>query len=176
MSWVDESGQHEGYVAAVLTDGGEPAPPPGGRRMPWWAYNGADGPRAVAVRGACECGWRGSATHPLDFGDDDATEGYEADTGPYADWDRHTAAAEGPVPPDVEHLLEALRRRIAEFAEARPVTALRIAARVEAEAPRYSTDAALAARRGLVSWETIGKAFHTTAEAAETRFTLRPPT
>jgi hypothetical protein len=175
MSWVDESGQHEGYVAAVLADGGEPAPPPGGRRLPWWACNGADGPRAVAVRGACACGWRGGATHPVDFGDDEATEGYEAETGPYADWDRHATETEGLVPSDVEHLLDALRRRIEELSERRPVTALRVAARVESAAPQYSADAALAARRGLVSWETIGKAFSTTGEAARSRFARQLP-
>src|SRR4051794_25533243 len=116
MSWVDESGRHEGYVGAVLADGGEPAAR-GGGRMPWWGYNGADGPRAVGVRGACECGWRGSVTHPVDFGDDEATEGYEAETGPFADWERHATAAEGLVPYDVEQLLGALQRRIEELSE-----------------------------------------------------------
>jgi hypothetical protein len=169
MSWVDESGRHKGYVTAVLADGGEPAPRPAGR-MPWWSYNGADGPRAVGVKGACECGWRGDATHPVDFGDDEATEGYEAETGPYADWDRHATAAEGLVPQDVEQLLGTLRRRIEELSERQPVTALRIAARVESAAPQYSAEAARAARRGLVSWETIGRAFSTTGEAAQDRF------
>ncbi|WUH95229.1 hypothetical protein OG900_37120 [Streptomyces sp. NBC_00433] len=109
-------------------------------------------------------------THPVDFGDDEATEGYEAETGPFADWERHATAAEGLVPYDVEQLLGALQRRIEELSERQPVTALRIAARVESAAPQYSAGAARAARRGLVSWEAIGRAFSTSGEAAQDRF------
>ncbi|NJP43604.1 hypothetical protein [Actinacidiphila epipremni] len=174
MSWVDETGRHEGFVAAVLGDGGEPGPQPDGSRMPWWAYNGADGPRAVAVRSACGCGWRGGAVHPVDFGDDEATEGYEAETGPYADWERHVTAAEGLVPYDVEQLLGMLRRRVAELAEQQPVAALRVAAQVEGMAPMLGASAAQAARRGLVSWEAIGRPFGLDAEAARARFALIP--
>ncbi|NUS10793.1 MAG: hypothetical protein HOY69_05220 [Streptomyces sp.] len=174
MGWIDESGRHEGFVTAVLADGGEPGPRPDGSRMPWWAYNGADGPRAVGVRGACGCGWRGGATHPVDFGDDEATEGRTEGTGPYADWERHVTAAEGQMPYDVEQLLGMLGRRIDELSEQQPLTALRVAARVEGMAPMYSAGAAGAARRALVSWEAIGSPFGLSAEAARTRFALIP--
>lgn len=174
MGWVDETGRHEGFVAAVLGDGGEPGPRADGGRTAWWACNGADGPRAVGVRGACGCGWRGGRTHPVDFGDDEATEGYEAETGPYADWERHVAVAEGLVPYDVEQLLAMLGRRIDELSERRPLTALRVAARVEGLGPMYSAGAARAARRGLVSWEAIGRPFGLGAEAARARFALIP--
>ena len=169
MSGLDESGRHAGYGVAVLADGGEPSPPPEGRR-PWWSYNGADGPRATGVRGACSCGWRGAGTHPVHCGDDAATEGYEAATGPYADWEEHVTRAEGAVPYDVEQLLDALRRRIEELSERRPLTALRIAARIEKASTGYSLGAVRAARSGLVSWEAIGRAFGTSRQAAHERF------
>ncbi len=168
-SWTDETGRHEGYVTAVLADGGEPRPGPGGRNA-WWFYNGADGPRAVAVKGACECGWRGSDTHPIDWGDDEATEGYEAPTGPYADWEYHVTEAEGAIPHDVEQMLAALQRRVEELSESQQITALRVAARIEQAAPRYSLGAVRAARSGLVSWEAVGRAFGTSRQAAHERF------
>ncbi|WP_328911839.1 MULTISPECIES: hypothetical protein [unclassified Streptomyces] len=169
MSWLDESGRHEGYLVAVLADGGEPAPEPGARK-PWWSYNGADGPRAIGVKGACVCGWRGAEAHPIHRGDDEATEGYEAPTGPYADWDEHVTLTEGLVPYDVEQMLAALERRIAELSERRPLTALRVASRIEKAAPGYSLGAVRAARSGLVSWEAVGQAFGTSRQAAHERF------
>jgi hypothetical protein len=169
MEWVDESGRHTGYVVAVLQDGLEPAPVPGGRK-PWWFYNGADGPRAAAVRGACECGWRGTQTHPITRGDDEATEGTDRPVGPAADWDAHVIAAEGAVPYDVEQMLTALQRRITELSATQPVTALRVAARVEQAAPGYSLDAVRAARRALVSWDTIGNAFGTSRQTVHMRY------
>jgi hypothetical protein len=156
-------------VTAVLPDGGEPAPDPGGGK-PWWSYNGADGPRAIGVRGACACGWRGTDTHPVHRGDDEATEGYEERTGPYADWEYHVTTAEGAVPHDVEQLLAALRARVAELSGSRPLTALRVAALVEKTAPQCTLDAVRAARGGLVSWEAIGKALNVTRQAAHERF------
>jgi hypothetical protein len=169
MEWVDESGRHTGYVTAVLADGREPAPSPEGRK-PWWSYNGADGPRAAGVRGACECGWRGTQTHPIVRGDDEVTEGYEERTGPFADWEYHVTATEGAVPYDVEQMLAALQRRIKELSEQQPVTALRVAARVEEAAPGYSRDAVHAARRALVSWEAIGRAFGSSRQTVHARF------
>ena len=169
MGWVDETGRHEGYVVAVLADGGEPAPDADGRR-PWSSYNGADGPRATAVRGACECGWRGGETHPISRGDDEATEGIEARTGPFADWEYHVTVVEGAVPPDVEQMLAALQRRIAELSERQQITALRVAARLEKSASRSTLAAVRAARGGLVSWEAIGRALNVSRQAAHERF------
>ena len=171
MSWVDETGRHDGYVVAVLADGGEPGASAEGRK-PWWSYNGADGPRAVAVRGACECGWRGSETHPIHRGDDMATEAYEERTGPYADWEYHVILVEGAVPPDVEQLLATLQRRVEELSLSgrQQITALRVAARLEKATPRLSLTAVEAARRGLVSWEEVGRAFGVSRQAAHERF------
>lgn len=169
MEWVDETRRHTGYVAAVLADGGDPAPPPEGRK-PWWSYNGADGPRAIGVRGACECGWRGAETHAIVRGDDEATEGSDSRTGPMADWEYHVTATEGAVPYDVEQMLAALQRRIEELSQQQPVTALRVAARLEEAAPTYSRDAVRAARRALVSWEAIGRAFSASRQTVHARF------
>ncbi|MFI0900889.1 hypothetical protein [Streptomyces sp. NPDC020983] len=175
MNWIDETGRHEGFVAAVLADGGEPGPRPDGSRVPWWSCNGADGPRAVAVKGACACGWRGGTAHPVDFGDDEATEGYEEATGPYADWERHTTAAEGLIPRDVEQLLGTLQRRIDELCDQQQLlTALRVTARVEGLAPMWSAAAARSARHGLVAWEAIGAPFGLSGDAARIRFTSIP--
>lgn len=169
MDWTDESGRHTGYLAAVLADGGEPAPPTEGRK-PWWFYNGADGPRAVAVKGACGCGWRGAEGHPIVWGDDEVTEGYDARTGPYADWEYHVTLAEGSVPYDVEQMIAALERRVEELSRQQPVTALRVAARVEKAAPHVTLGAVRAARQGLVSWEAIGRALGVSRQAAHERF------
>lgn len=172
MSWVDETGRHEGYVTAVLADGDEPAVGPDGARMPWWSYNGADGPLAVAVKGACGCGWRGEASHAVDFGDDEKTEGYAAGSGPYADWEQHSIVAEGVVPYDVQQLLGMLQRRIDELAESQPLRAVRVAARIEGMTPIYSAAAAQGAARALIGWDTIGREFGLSPEAARDRFAL----
>ena len=168
MQWVDESGRHQGYVAAVPADGGEPRPLPDGNE--WWRYNGADGPRAVAVRGACECGWRGTQEHPVDFGDDEKTEAYEARTGPFADWEYHVTQAEGLVPYDVEQMIAALQRRVAELSERQPLTALRAVARIETLARDSGLHAVGMARAGLVSWAAVGQSLGISRQAAHERF------
>ncbi|MFF7156270.1 hypothetical protein [Streptomyces sp. NPDC008139] len=174
MEWVDETRRHTGYVTAVLADGAEPAAPPEGRK-PWWSYNGADGPRAIGVKGACECGWRGAETHPIIRGDDDATEGNDSRTGPMADWEYHVTATEGAVPHDVEQMLAALRRRVEELSRDQPLTALRVVARLEETAPALSREAVRAARRSLVSWEAIGRAFGTSRQTTHARFARHLP-
>lgn len=52
----------------------------------------------------------------------------------------------------------------------RPLTALRVASRIEKAAPGYSLGAVRAARSGLVSWEAVGQAFGTSRQAAHERF------
>ncbi|MEU6849099.1 hypothetical protein ABZ901_04075 [Actinacidiphila alni] len=175
MEWVDETGRHTGYVAAVLADGAEPprvaaGADDSGRRKPWWSYNGADGPRAVGVRGACVCGWRGTETHPITRGDDEATEGAAARTGPYADWEYHVTATEGAIPYDVEQMLTALRARIEDLSRHQPVMALRAAARLEESAPAHTRTAVRAARRALVSWDTIARTLGESPVTAQARF------
>ncbi|MCJ0868684.1 hypothetical protein [Streptomyces sp. AP-93] len=170
MRWVDEGGRHEGHLAAVLADGSEPGPAADGNTL-WWVYNGADAPRAIGVRGACSCGWRGGPVHPIDFGDDMATEGYEERTGPYADWDFHVTQVEGVVPPDVDELLASLRQRIGELsASGQALTALRVAARVERTGRETGVEAVRSGRRQLVRWEAIGKAYGISRQAAQQRF------
>ncbi|WP_145902672.1 hypothetical protein [Kitasatospora viridis] len=153
----------------MLPDGGEPGPTADGRTV-WWAYNGADGPRAVGVRGACRCGWRGVESHPVDFGDDEATEAVEQPTGPYADWEQHVELAEGVIPRDVEQLLATLERRVGELAATRSATALRVVAQIERTAGATADAAVGAGLRNLLSWEGIGRALGSGPEQARERF------
>src|SRR5690606_40184632 len=70
MGWQTEQfgTDHEGFPVAVMGDGTEPAPING--NSAWWLYDGQDGrPRAIAVRAACECGWRSPEMFPIDFED-----------------------------------------------------------------------------------------------------------
>jgi hypothetical protein len=169
MRWTDETGRHEGFLAAILPDGGE-APPLDDGRTIWWAYNGADGPRAIGVKGACQCGWRGTETHPIDFGDDEATIGAEERTGPYADWEYHVEQAEGAIPRDVEQLLATLAKRVEELSAERNLTALRVVAAMEKTTAATTINAVRAARRNLCSWEGIGRALGRSRQAAHERF------
>ncbi|MFD5433260.1 hypothetical protein ACFWJ4_14005 [Kitasatospora sp. NPDC127067] len=169
MPWFEESGRHEGFPVAVLADGSEPAPLPDGRTT-WWLYNGADGPRAVAVRSGCNCGWRGERMHLLDFGDDSATEAVGEATGPFADWEWHVDLAEGVVPREVEELVAALVDRICDLMESKPYAAARAAARFERAAGSTALLAGRRARSNLMTWEYIGRAFGCGPEAARERF------
>ncbi|WP_245231844.1 hypothetical protein [Streptomyces novaecaesareae] len=169
VPWVDESGRHQGFPVAVLADGSEPAPLPDGRTT-WWLYNGADGPRAAAVRGGCSCGWRGERVHLLDFGDDVATEAVGESTGPFADWEWHVDLAEGVVPHEVEELVAALVDRICDLMESKPYAAARAAARFERAAGSTALLAGRKARSNLMTWEYIGRAFGCGPEAALERF------
>ncbi|WP_345680238.1 hypothetical protein [Yinghuangia aomiensis] len=112
-------------AAAVLADGSEPGPVyldiGSGTHVPrsshWSLYTGESPrrPRAVAVRGACACGWRSNRTHPLDQDDaDHTTVGVEA--GPYRDWADHLTAVEAaaaPIPEPVAATLAALEEQLA---------------------------------------------------------------
>ncbi|MFF2545778.1 hypothetical protein ACFVUY_24820 [Kitasatospora sp. NPDC058063] len=169
MPWFEESGRHQGFPAAVLADGSEPAPLPDGRTT-WWLYNGADGPRAVAVRSGCSCGWRGERMHLLDFGDDSATEAVGEATGPFADWEWHVDLVEGLVPREVEELVAALVDQICDLTESRPYAAARAAARFERAAGSTALLAGRKARSNLMTWEYIGRAFGCGPEEALERF------
>ncbi|MGF1427494.1 hypothetical protein [Kitasatospora sp. LaBMicrA B282] len=173
MSWVDETGRHEGFPVAVLADGHEPAPIADGRTE-WWLYNGADGPRAVGVRAGCGCGWRGADMHLVDFGDDEATEGIEERTGVFADWEYHVEQAEGVIPRDVEQLLDTLTRRIENLSQAgRSAAALRVVAHLERTTARSGLDAVRTARDGLMTWEAIGRELGCSRQAAHERYARR---
>ncbi|RSS41588.1 hypothetical protein EF912_31350 [Streptomyces sp. WAC07061] len=171
MVWVDETGRHEGSVVAVLADGGE-APPVAALdgSTAWWDSDGTVSERAAGVKGACGCGWRASQTHPVVWGDVQATEGEDARTGPYADWEYHVTTVEGLVPRDIEQMLDALHARITELAPTQPLTALRAVARIQDTAPAVAVSVVRAAREAMVTWEAVGAALGCTRQAAHERF------
>ncbi|MFI0976401.1 hypothetical protein ACH4SP_05165 [Streptomyces sp. NPDC021093] len=176
MGWVDETGRHEGTVVAVLSDGQEAPPVEAlGGSTAWWDSDGAVSERAVGVRGACDCGWRGATTHPVIWGDPEATEGHGAKTGPFADWEYHVLTVEGVIPRDVEQMLTALEDRIAELSRTRPLTALRAVARVQTLEPVLAVDTVRTARAAMVSWEGIGAALGCTRQSAHERFARHTP-
>ncbi|WP_331720479.1 hypothetical protein OG851_42685 (plasmid) [Streptomyces sp. NBC_00161] len=184
MGWVTEDGLHEGYAVAVLADGRDAtaADNPGSGNWSWWCFDGKDGrPLAVGVRAGCDCyngqgrvakQWRGSAVHPVVFGDDEATEGHDGRSGPYGEWETaHVRPAQGAaVPEDIAALLDAARRRLAQLAAEHPLAALSAVARLEALAEATGRSAAGAAQRGGESWTGIGKALGVSKQAAHQRF------
>ncbi|MEV0152016.1 MULTISPECIES: hypothetical protein [unclassified Nonomuraea] len=174
MGWTspaDETYAHEGY-ALPLVDSREPDPIDG--NTSWWVFDGKNGhPRATRLQAGCECGWRATATHEIDWDAGlDANEGdWEHPGGPYADWLRHVRAATGgAVPSDVEELLSTLGRRLGELSVERPLAALRIAGRLEKATDRAAIAAAVAARRQGATWEAVGSALGATRQAAFQRF------
>ncbi|MFE7752121.1 hypothetical protein [Streptomyces sp. NPDC057428] len=185
MGWVTEDGLHEGYAVAVLADGRDATAEdsPGSSNSAWWCFDGRDGrPLAVGVRAGCDCyaadssrvvrTWRGSTVHPVVLGDDEATEGFDRQNGPYAEWENtHVApAADTAVPGDVTALLTEMRERLAALAGERPLAALTAVAQLEAAAAAASISAAAAAQQRGSSWTDIGKAVGTSKQAAHQRF------
>lgn len=143
-AWTPEEfgSAHRGRAAAMLADGTEPGPVyldlGSGTHVPrsshWSLYTGESPrrPRAVAVRGACSCGWRSDRRHPLEQDDDHATVDVEA--GPYRDWANHITAVEAaaaPIPEPVAATLAALEEQLAALADGGPVAALRVTALLE---------------------------------------------
>ncbi|RSS40123.1 hypothetical protein EF912_32550 [Streptomyces sp. WAC07061] len=158
-------------MVAVLADGGEAAPVEAlGGSTAWWDSDGTVSERAAGVKGACGCGWRASGTHPVVWGDVQATEGEDARTGPFADWEYHVTTVEGLVPRDVEQMLAALQDRITELARTQPLTALRAVARLQDTAPAVAVGVVRAAREAMVTWEAVGAALGCTRQAAHERF------
>ncbi|WP_050780063.1 hypothetical protein [Streptomyces sp. C] len=169
--WVDETGRHEGSVLAVLADGGEAPPVEAlGGSTAWWDSDGTVSERAVAVKSACGCGWRASKTHPVVWGDVQATEGEDTRTGPFADWDYHVTTVEGLIPRDIEQMLTTLHARITELSRTQPVTALRAVARLQDTAPALAVDVVRAAREAMVTWEAVGTALGCSRQSAHERF------
>ncbi|MEU3405064.1 hypothetical protein ABZ766_14150 [Streptomyces sp. NPDC006670] len=171
MGWMDESGRHEGRVVAVLADGLEAAPVAAlDGSTYWWDSDGTVSERAAAVKAACCCGWRAADTHPVVWGDVEATEGEHTRTGPFADWEYHVTTAEGLLPHDVEEMLTALQDRIGELSHTRPVTALRAVARLQDTLPALAIETVRHARTSLVTWEAIGAALGCTRQSAHERY------
>lgn len=132
---------HRGRAAAVLAGGAEPEPVyldfGSGSNVHssshWSLYTG-ESPRrpcAVAVRGACLCGWRAPRSHPLD-GDRRAADPrgqFDVEDGPYRDWADHitaVGAAAAPIPDPVAATIAALAEQLAALADGGPVAALRV--------------------------------------------------
>lgn len=173
---------HQGRPGPVLADGAEPKPlvfdTGSGSEMhqttDWWAYDGTlHAPLATALRGACSCGWRAAALHPLDW-QEVAAEGPDRyDTsGPEADWDQHITDVEQrtvPVPEDVTALLAQLRTRLDALATDAPLAALRAVAALEYPVAEAARTAACNARADDQPWDTIATALGLTEPDTRTR-------
>lgn len=190
MGWVTDDGLHEGHLVAVLADGREAtaADNPRGGSGAWRCFDGTDGrPLAVGVRTRCDCydetstepvqTWRGTAVHPVDFNDEDKTEGTDGTEahGPYAEWwTVHVSPAEAAtMPGDVAALLDTVRTRLAALAEERPLAALTSVARLEATTTAAAVRAAGAVQARGGSWADIGTALGVTRQAAHQKLARR---
>ncbi|MGW1008218.1 hypothetical protein [Streptomyces sp. F11] len=187
MGWVhdvpqDDLYDHEGYTVAVLADGSEPEPlqfPVPGREGAtfkngrWDLYDGTEGrPLATAVRAACECGWRSTDTFPVDFDDDEGTEGWETNTGPFAAWQsEHIEVLLGTaMPTELREAIATVAKQVREHARLRPLVALAAIGQLEKLVGDVAPTAGAAARIDGQTWTTIGKALGTTRQAAFQRF------
>lgn len=186
MGWVhdvpaDDLYDHEGYTVAVLADGSEPEPLrfPSGREgvtfknSRWDLYDGTEGrPLATAVRAACECGWRSADTFPVDFEDDEATEGWETNSGPFAAWQtEHIGALLGTaMPTELRDALATVAELVRKFSAERPLVALAAIGQLENLVGNVAPTAGAGARLDGESWSTIGRALGTTRQAAFQRF------
>jgi HPt (histidine-containing phosphotransfer) domain-containing protein len=193
MGWqVFQYGEsHDGWVGAVLEDGGEPEPvyidagsgPVVHRTREWWAYSGSLGrPKAAGFRGACSCGWRGTS-YPIDWdqqgplwarGDDDVTAARE-------DWLRHIDDVDAqtvPLPEPLMDLVGRLRDELHALADGAPVAAVKAVGEIEHMLQQVGRHAAAAVEVDELenSWEAVGKSLGLDAERARRRVTryLRP--
>ncbi|MFC9223147.1 hypothetical protein ACFT8W_20880 [Streptomyces hygroscopicus] len=187
MGWVhdvpeDDLYDHEGYVVAILADGTEPEP----IQVPvstnadltspnsaWWLYNGKDGkPLATGVKAGCACGWRSDDVFPVDFEDEEETEGFESNTGPFAEWQYgHIASLKGvAVPRELREALTTVAQRLREASMHQPLVALTVIGQLEELVGDLAPTAGAAARLDGQTWTTIGKALNTTRQAAFQRF------
>ncbi|MEV6735383.1 hypothetical protein [Streptomyces sp. NPDC051364] len=173
---------HEGWAGALLGDGSEPGPvylDPGSgsdfhETRQWWAYSGIlNRPRAAAARGACSCGWRGTAHYRIDWEAVDAAGIYEpVIEGPQEDWEQHLEEVEArtvPLPGELAELLERVGEQLNLLARQAPVAALKAVAALEAVTCRVARDAAYMAEADELSWESIGTALGLTEDAARSR-------
>ncbi|MET9364450.1 hypothetical protein ABZX93_26520 [Streptomyces sp. NPDC006632] len=164
-TWTTEEfgPSHTGSVGVLLADG--TVPPPvhlptnsgaGGPSVSQWSvYDGAGfghGPRAVALRAVCSCGWNGPE-HPLDWNEIADQDFYEAGAGSadtcMRDWDTHTVDVDRsatPLPEAVDDLLTQLQDRVEKLTKTSPLAALRAARRMEVAAAEAGYWAAHGAR------------------------------
>lgn len=184
MEWQSElfGNSHEGRAAAVLADGTEPKPmyfdvgsgSSGYRTSDWWVYDGTLGaPPATDLRGACSCGWRGTACYPVSWGDVDPHRPHLFDTaGPRGDWARHIADVEArsvPLPDVLTCLLDEVSAELERLATDAPLAALKAVAVLERTIGEVAHRAALGAETDTASWETIATALGLTEKEARSR-------
>ncbi|MBW5423332.1 hypothetical protein GKQ77_17465 [Streptomyces sp. BG9H] len=172
---------HEGYVGAVLEDGGEPEPAyldPGSgsafhKTREWWAYSGSlNRPRAARARAACSCGWRGDGEYVISWEDVDIFTDAFPSAEPLGDWHRHIADVEVrtvPLPAAVAALLEQLDAQLTRLAEDAPLAALKAVAALESTTKRIAGSAAAYAEADDLSGEVLGRALGVSPSDAESR-------
>jgi hypothetical protein len=187
MGWVhdvpeDDLYDHEGYPVAVLADGSEPEPlrfPVPGREgittrnSAWWLYTGEEGrPLATSVKAGCTCGWRSTNTFPIDFEHQEATDGWEDNSGPFAAWtSEHIDALLGTtMPTELREALGTVKQLVGQLATERPLVALTAIGQMEKLIEVQAPIAGTWARSRKVTWEAIGRALRTSRQAAYQRF------
>jgi hypothetical protein len=163
MGWVhdvpgDDLYDHEGYCVAVLADGSEPEPVQEelgngatSGNSSWWLYDGTKGrPRAAAVRAGCACGWRSSATFEVDFDDQEATEGFEYNDGPWLAWQQqhinHLLGSQ--IPLELQDALDTVDRMLTGLTSTRPLAVLAAVWRLEKLAQQAPEAASAPTARG----------------------------
>ncbi|MGW2181871.1 hypothetical protein ACWCXX_28005 [Streptomyces sp. NPDC001732] len=175
--------EHEGRPGVLLADGTEPGPvyfdtgsgPTMHASTDWWVYDGTfRAPAATEMRGACSCGWRGTARYPLDWQEVDRRRPYLFDTsGPENDRDTHIAEVQAgtvPVPPDVTALIDQLGKRLIRLVDEEPLAAVRAAATLERLTKQATTDVAFDIDTpGGPSWDEVGRALGISTRAARSR-------
>lgn len=184
MRWRhDEFGaSHEGRAAAVLADGSEPGPRYFGmgssihmsKSVDWWVYDGQfNAPKATHLRGACSCGWRGTAIHSIDWSDIDPDYAPAYDTeGPLGDWEDHVKEIEeraDPLPGEVLELVEQLEKRINSLADEAPLAALRAVFALERAAQSCGERAASYVRADRLPEEKVAQGLGLPQREATTR-------
>ncbi|QNP74284.1 hypothetical protein IAG44_35745 [Streptomyces roseirectus] len=185
--WTQEEfgESHGGYAGAVLPDGSEPKPvyldfgssaASIVETREWWAYDGRlSRPLTVGFRGACMCGWRGTA-YPVDRAGMSYDDLADVDVLPaYEDWGEHIEAVERrtiPVPEEVSDTIDRLHLQLANLADQAPVAALRAIGELERLTQSLAYEAAYSIKDDEPEWETIGVALGLDADRAR-RLTLR---
>ncbi|MGW8779775.1 hypothetical protein ACWGNM_17175 [Streptomyces sp. NPDC055796] len=124
---------------------------------------------------AHRCGWRADTTHPVVWGDVTATQGEEAKSGPFADWEYHVTTIEGLIPRDVEQMLTALQNRITELSTTSPVTALRAITRLQDTTPALALAAVRTARAAMVSGRPSAPVLGCTRQSTHERYARHVP-
>ncbi|WP_051833581.1 hypothetical protein [Streptomyces katrae] len=123
----------------------------------WWAYSGIlNRSRVAGARGACQCGWRGAATYPIDWEAADAPGGYEpVIEGPQEDWEQHIDEVEArtvPLPTELAELLDRVGEHLNTRTGQAPVAALKAVSALETLTRQVARDAACMAKADDLSW------------------------